>query len=98
MALTKCKECSADIAENARCCPKCGFTSADPKRKWWFEAFTTLSGPFILSAAGTVLAYMTFVHQTETQETEQNPLLNKWDPLIATAYAPGSRFTWPAPW
>ena len=211
MALTKCKECSADIAENARCCPKCRFTYADPKRKCWFEAFTTLSGPFILSAAGTVLAYMTFVHQTETQETEQiqtivesavsndmvkertsirlvsylaklnklspsfalsifgsvarsgedqklrseafdaienlmeqssfnfanfdkydqlevfclqaaltpaqywrqinlhrieqyslrtisNPLLNKWDPLIATAYAPGSGFTWPAPW
>jgi hypothetical protein len=71
MALINCKECSASIAENARCCPKCGSTSAHSRTKNWFEIFTTLSGPLILSAAGTVLAYITFVHQAETQETEQ---------------------------
>jgi hypothetical protein len=71
MALINCKECFAAIAENARCCPKCGFRHADSKTKSWFEVFTTLSGPLILSAAGTVLAYITFVHQAETQETEQ---------------------------
>ena len=56
MALINCKECSASIAENARCCPKCGSTSAHSRTKNWFEIFTTLSGPLILSAAGTVLA------------------------------------------
>jgi hypothetical protein len=71
MALINCQECSAAIAENARCCPKCGFRHANSKTKNWFEVFTTLSGPLILSAAGTVLAYITFVHQAETQETEQ---------------------------
>jgi hypothetical protein len=71
MALINCKECSASIAENARCCPKCGSMPAHSKTKNWFEVFTTLSGPLILSAAGTVLAYITFVHQAETQETDQ---------------------------
>lgn len=71
MALVKCNECSAEIAENAACCPKCGFICAREKKRNWFELCTTLSGPLILSAAGTVLAYMTFLHQAQTQETEQ---------------------------
>lgn len=71
MALIKCKECSAEIAENACSCPHCGDTPSRTKTKGWFEVFTSLSGPLILSAAGTVLAYITFVHQAETQATEQ---------------------------
>ena len=71
MALINCKECSAAIAENAQSCPKCGSTGTRSRTKNWFDTFTTLSWPLILSAAGTVLAYITFVHQAETQETEQ---------------------------
>jgi hypothetical protein len=71
MALIKCKECSAGISENARCCPHCGDSNPQTKTKNWFEVFTSLSGPLILSAAGTVLAYITFVHQAETQATDQ---------------------------
>jgi hypothetical protein len=71
MALVKCKECSAAIAENAASCPNCGFIYAREKKKNWFELLTTLSGPLVLSAAGTVLAYLTFLHQAQTQETEQ---------------------------
>jgi len=71
MALVKCNECSAAIAENAACCPNCGFIYAREKKKNWVELCTTFSGPLILSAAGTVLAYMTFLHQAQTQETEQ---------------------------
>jgi hypothetical protein len=71
MALIKCKECSAEISENARSCPRCGDCGSHVKVKSWFEVFTSLSGPLILSAAGTVLAYVTFVHQAETQATEQ---------------------------
>lgn len=71
MALIKCKECSASIAENAGSCPHCGDSSSQAKKKNWFELFTTLSGPLVLSAAGTVLAYITFLHQAETQATEQ---------------------------
>ena len=71
MALTKCKECSGAIAENASCCPHCGDSPSRTKTKNWFEIFNSLSGPLILSAAGTVLAYITFVHQAETQATDQ---------------------------
>lgn len=71
MALTKCKECSGAIAENASYCPHCGDSPSRPKAKNWFEIFNSLSVPLILSAAGTVLAYITFVHQAETQATEQ---------------------------
>jgi hypothetical protein len=71
MALTKCKECSGAIAENAGYCPHCGDSPSRAKTKNWFEIFSSLSGPLILSAAGTVLAYITFVHQAETQATDQ---------------------------
>jgi hypothetical protein len=71
MALTKCKECSAAIAETANCCPHCGDRRPETKTKGWFEIFSSLSGPLILSAAGTVLAYITFIHQAETQATDQ---------------------------
>jgi hypothetical protein len=71
MALAKCKECSAAISENAVSCPHCGDSRSRSKAKTWFEVFTSLSGPLILSAAGTVLAYVTFVHQAETQATDQ---------------------------
>src|SRR6202023_2191327 len=71
MALTKCKECTGAIAENASCCPHCGDSPSRTKTKNWFEIFNSLSGPLILSAAGTVLAYVTFLHQAESQATEQ---------------------------
>jgi hypothetical protein len=71
MALIKCNECSAAVSETAQCCPVCGFTRARPKTKGWLELLSTACGPLILSAAGTVLAYITFVHQTETQEAEK---------------------------
>jgi DNA-directed RNA polymerase subunit F len=71
MALIRCKECLAAIAENARSCPACGFTSARPEKKKWFELFITASGPLIISAAGTLLAYLTFVHKAETKEAEK---------------------------
>jgi ribosomal protein L40E len=71
MALIKCKECTAAIAENAESCPHCGDSNSRAKKKNWFELFNTLLGPLILSAAGTVLAYITFIHQAETEATEQ---------------------------
>jgi hypothetical protein len=71
MALTKCKECSGAIAENASCCPHCGDSPSRTKTKNWFEIFNSLAGPLILSAAGTVLAYITFLHQADTQATDQ---------------------------
>jgi hypothetical protein len=71
MALIKCQECSATMSDSAQCCPACGFTPAPRKTKKWSELFFTASGPLVLSAAGTVLAYITFVHQTETQQAEK---------------------------
>src|SRR5260221_13161834 len=71
MALIKCNECSAAISETAQCCPACGFTRTPPKTKKWLELLSTACGPLILSASGTLLAYITFVHQTETQEAEK---------------------------
>jgi len=71
MALISCQECSARISDSAQCCPACGFTRTAPKTKKWLDLFGTASGPLILSAAGTLLAYITFIHQTETQEAEK---------------------------
>ncbi len=72
MALIKCKECSTEISENALSCPRCGDgNNSRPKTKRWPELFSSLSVPLILSAAGTVLAYITFVHQADTQATQQ---------------------------
>jgi hypothetical protein len=69
MALIKCKECSAPIAENAQFCPACGFTYERPKTKNWFQAFNSLSGPLIVSAATAIVAVLVFVRDTEIQET-----------------------------
>jgi hypothetical protein len=69
MALIKCKECSATIAESAQFCPACGFTYERPKTK--FQAFNTVSGPLIVSAATAILGLIAFLHKTETQETEK---------------------------
>jgi hypothetical protein len=71
MALIKCNECSATISESAQCCPACGATRAKPKTKNWLELLSPACGPLVLSAAGTLLAYITFIHQTETQEAEK---------------------------
>jgi hypothetical protein len=71
MALIKCNECSASISETAQSCPACGFKRSEPKTKKWFELFGSACGPLILSAAGTLLAYITFIHQSETQEAEK---------------------------
>jgi hypothetical protein len=71
MALIRCQECFATISDSAQCCPGCGFTRTPPKTKKWIELLGTACGPLILSAAGTILAYITFVHQTETQEAEK---------------------------
>src|SRR6266446_2570606 len=71
MALITCQECFARISDSAQSCPACGFMPTPRKTKKWPELFSAASGPLILSAAGTVLAYITFVHQAETQETEQ---------------------------
>jgi hypothetical protein len=71
MALTKCKECSASIADSAERCPACGYVLTHPNTRNWFEILTSLSGPLVVSVAGTVLAYMTFVHQAETQKTQE---------------------------
>jgi hypothetical protein len=71
MALIKSTESSAAIAEKSRCGAECASISSRSERKNWFEVFTSLSGPLILSAAGTVLAYVTFMHQAGMQATDQ---------------------------
>jgi hypothetical protein len=71
MALIRCQECFATISDSAQCCPGCGFTRTPPKTRKWLELVSTACGPLILSAAGTILAYITFVHQTATQEAEK---------------------------
>lgn len=71
MALINCNECFAPISETAQSCPACGFTHKQPKTKKWLEVLSTACGPLILSAAGTLLAYITFIHQNETQEAEK---------------------------
>jgi hypothetical protein len=92
MALTKCKECSASIADSAERCPACGYVLTHPNTRNWFEILTSLSGPLVVSVAGTVLAYMTFVHQAETQETQELQTMVE----SAVSNDPVKGYIWPA--
>ena len=72
MALKQCTECTAQIAENAECCPKCGNKYEQPKRRKWGDTLiSAISGSIVISAATAILAYLTFFYQKETQQNEK---------------------------
>jgi len=72
MALIRCKECSAEIAENAEFCPKCGYKYERQKtRNWGDTLINVIPGPVVISAATAILAYWTFFCDKQTKENEK---------------------------
>ena len=72
MALSRCKECSAEIAENAEFCPKCGYKYERQKtRNWGDTLINVIPGPVVISAATAILAYWTFFCDKQTKENEK---------------------------
>lgn len=72
MALVECKECGAQISDNAATCPQCGDVIKEPKAKFSFlDALSKISIPVVLSVAGTVITILTFFSQDEDRKMEQ---------------------------
>ena len=78
MALIKCKECAAEISENAESCPRCGIKGAGRTSRVWLDslnvvsgALTAVFGTLVIPAAGAALAWFTFVYQKNSQENEK---------------------------
>ncbi|MBV8227997.1 MAG: zinc ribbon domain-containing protein [Verrucomicrobia bacterium] len=78
MALVKCKECGAEISENAESCPRCGIKGGARKSRGWLDAvnivsgtLTAVFGTLVIPAAGAALAWFTFVYQKNSQENEK---------------------------
>ena len=78
MPLIKCKECGAEISENAESCPRCGIKGAGRRRRVWIDSLNVVSGTLtavfgtlVIPAAGAALAWFTFVYQKNSQENEK---------------------------
>jgi hypothetical protein len=78
MALIKCKECAAEISENAESCPRCGIKGAGRRSRVWLDSLNVVSGTLtavfgtlVIPAAGAALAWFTFVYQKNSQENEK---------------------------
>jgi hypothetical protein len=78
MPLVKCKECGAEISENAESCPRCGIRNAGRRRRVWIDSLNIVSGTLtavfgtlIIPAAGAALAWFTFIYQKNMQENEK---------------------------
>jgi RNA polymerase subunit RPABC4/transcription elongation factor Spt4 len=78
MPLIKCKECGAEISENAESCPRCGIKGAGRRSRTWIDSLNVVSGTLtavfgtlVIPAAGAALAWFTFVYQKSKQENEK---------------------------
>src|SRR4051794_11798650 len=72
MALVECKECGAQISDNAATCPQCGDVIKEPKPRFSpLDALSKISVPVLLSVAGTVITILTFFGQEEERKMEQ---------------------------
>lgn len=72
MALVECKECGAQISDNAATCPQCGDVIKEPKSTFsLLDALSRISIPIVLSVAGTVITILTFFSQEEDRKMEQ---------------------------
>jgi hypothetical protein len=78
MALINCKECAAEISENAESCPGCGLKGPGRKNRVWLDSLNVVSGTLtavfgtlVIPAAGAALAWFTFVYQKNSQENEK---------------------------
>ena len=78
MPLIKCKECGAEISEQAESCPRCGIKCAGRRGRTWIDTLNTVSGPLtavvgtlVIPAVGAALAWETFSYKKQSQENEK---------------------------
>jgi len=78
MTLTKCKECGAQISENAELCPSCGIKCTGRRSRGWIESLNIVSGTLtavfgtlVIPTAAAALAWFTFLYQKNRQENEK---------------------------
>ena len=84
MPLIKCKECGAEISEQAESCPRCGIKGAGPRSRTWIDALKAVSGTLnavvgtlVIPVAGATLAWCTFIYQQKSQEYQQKSQENE---------------------
>ncbi|HYZ72861.1 MAG TPA: hypothetical protein VE641_07255 [Chthoniobacterales bacterium] len=78
MPLIKCKECGAEISEQAESCPRRGIKGAGRRSRTWIDSLnavsgtlTTVVGTLVIPAAGATLAWVTFNYTKQSQENEK---------------------------
>ena len=84
MPLIKCKECGAEISEQAESCPRCGIRGAGRRSRTWIDSLKAVSGTLnavvgtlVIPVAGATLAWCTFVYQQKSQEYQQKSQENE---------------------
>ena len=72
MALVECKECGAQISENAETCPNCGDAIKEPKPKFsLLDLVHKISVPVVLSVAGTMITILSYFSMEGERQMEQ---------------------------
>src|ERR1700756_4735144 len=78
MPLTKCKECGAEISEQAESCPRCGIKGAGRRSRTWIDSLNAVSGTLtavvgtlVIPVAGATLAWVTFNYKKQSEENQK---------------------------
>src|SRR5246500_6092046 len=78
MPLIKCKECGAEISQQAESCPRCGIKGAGRRSRTWIDSLNAVSGTLtavlgtlVIPAAGAALAWVTFNYKKQSEENEK---------------------------
>jgi hypothetical protein len=72
MALVECKECGAQISQNADTCPNCGDVIREPKPKFSLvDLIHKISVPVVLSVAGTMITILSYFSMEGERQMEQ---------------------------
>ena len=72
MAMVECKECGAQISQNADTCPHCGDVIKEPKPKFSLvDLIHKISVPVVLSVAGTMITILSYFSMEGERQMEQ---------------------------
>src|ERR1700756_5947622 len=78
MSLIKCKECGAEISDQAESCPRCGIKGTGRRSRTWIDSLNVISGTLtavvgtlVIPVAGATLAWVTFNYKKQSEENEK---------------------------
>ena len=70
--MVQCRECGAQISQNANTCPHCGDVIKEPKQKFSLvDLIHKISVPVILSVAGTLITILSYFSMEGERQMEQ---------------------------